>query len=185
MLTSVAQLIGWGIVILIVVLAEMLDWKGRFEMVERDYPRIWRAINNRPARLVLLAVAIVFLAKDFKDAVSIAPPSVQDIRITEPKLIPSTGKEYPYELQASIQTNVTIQPITLFIECDVPLKDGDFILPYTQPWVGSHEVIKDHPNIFGLRLSQPAFRPVEPIIIHLYSMQPIRIVKFWREEGPQ
>ncbi len=67
------QLLPWLIVIVYVVFCEVLDTKSRMETIQKDWPRLWRLINNRPARLVLLMVAIGLLARDFHDATRGAP----------------------------------------------------------------------------------------------------------------
>lgn len=41
---------------------EGLDWIGMAEVVEKRFPVLWGAMNNRPMRLILLAIAVVMLA---------------------------------------------------------------------------------------------------------------------------
>ncbi len=51
-----------------VLFLEFLDWQGRAEIIESKYPRLWKLVNNRPARFLLMVLAIGLLIKDFKDA---------------------------------------------------------------------------------------------------------------------
>jgi len=67
------QLLPWAVAALYVIVCEFMDTKGRLETIEAKWPRIWKLLNNRAARLVLLIVAIGFLAHDYRDAVAIAP----------------------------------------------------------------------------------------------------------------
>jgi hypothetical protein len=43
---------------LIFILVELLDWKGRFEVIEKNWPKVWSAMNNRPMRLVLIVLLV-------------------------------------------------------------------------------------------------------------------------------
>jgi hypothetical protein len=61
---------------------EYLDMKGRLDILEKKYPKAWAFLNNRPARLLLLFLAVGFLAKDIKDAAEIPDPPV--IKLTPP-----------------------------------------------------------------------------------------------------
>jgi hypothetical protein len=73
------QLVFTAAVFIYLIFLEFIDWQGRAEVLELKYPWLWRAVNNRPARLLLLVLAVGLLVKDFKDAVAIAPPPVVNI----------------------------------------------------------------------------------------------------------
>jgi len=45
---------------------EYLDWHGRMEIVEKKHPKIWRLMNDRPFRLVMLFMVFALLATDVK-----------------------------------------------------------------------------------------------------------------------
>lgn len=53
---------------------EYLDMRGRFDILEKKHPKTWGILSNRPARLLLLFLAVGFLAKDAKDAAEIPEP---------------------------------------------------------------------------------------------------------------
>jgi hypothetical protein len=68
------QLAAVFIVFTVLLIIEILDWQGRAEIIEKKFPWVWRVMNARPARIVLMFVIIAFLAKDFRDATAVAPP---------------------------------------------------------------------------------------------------------------
>jgi hypothetical protein len=61
-LSSLLLVITAIVLILYFLLTEGLDWIGRAEIIEKRWPILWGAMNDRPMRLVLLIVAIVMLA---------------------------------------------------------------------------------------------------------------------------
>lgn len=76
---TIIKLIPWALGILYVVLCEVLDTKGRIDQINQNYPRVGKLIQNRPMRLVLLVVAIGFLAQDARQAVPIVPPPAKPL----------------------------------------------------------------------------------------------------------
>ena len=76
MFASVLQIIGVGAVIIFLACIEYLDWRGRFDVIKEKHPRVWGAMNNRPAGLILLTLCMVMLVKDYRDAVATAPAPV-------------------------------------------------------------------------------------------------------------
>jgi hypothetical protein len=79
MLWRLIQLLSIGLAVVLLVLVEVLDWKGRMELIEQNWPGAWKVLNSRPARLLLLVLAVGFLARDFKDAVEVGPVPVVTI----------------------------------------------------------------------------------------------------------
>jgi len=76
MLLSMLQIVPLLVVTMYAVVCELLDTKGRLEMIKKDHPKLWRHMNNRPARLILLGIAIGLLAKDFRDVAAVAPAPI-------------------------------------------------------------------------------------------------------------
>lgn len=66
---------------------DYLDWRGRAELLEQRHPRIWSLIQSRLARLLLALAIISFLARDFHDAVAIAPPPNLVVKTPSPPAI--------------------------------------------------------------------------------------------------
>jgi hypothetical protein len=79
--------------------AEYLDWHGRMEVLEKKHPRIWRLVNDRSFRLVLLFMIFAILSADLKETLKqlepgeapvvrfVAPsvPAVEPVGITPPE----------------------------------------------------------------------------------------------------
>lgn len=76
MLGTFIQLVIFAVLLLFAAFLEYLDWHGRADVLKDKHPRVWAMVNSRPARLVVLVASLSFLTKDFRDAVSIAPPPV-------------------------------------------------------------------------------------------------------------
>src|ERR1035441_9098236 len=73
----------WIIIIVLVVLlfgaAELLDWIGRLEIIERKWPRIWLFLNNKPGRLLLYLFFVALAYRDVSERMSelrVQPPVV-------------------------------------------------------------------------------------------------------------
>jgi hypothetical protein len=78
---SYLSILQFAVVVLLAILlgvAEVLDWIGRCEIIEKRWPKLWKAINNRPMRLIAYIVLIIFLIKDIQLQTDkpIAPPLV-------------------------------------------------------------------------------------------------------------
>jgi hypothetical protein len=97
------QLLFAVVGIFVVVMLELLDWQGRIEILEIKYPRLWRLVNNRPMRLVLLVLAIGLLSRDFKDIAAVAPPPVVHVTLTAPTS--SKGEPSRKASQSQVQRN--------------------------------------------------------------------------------
>jgi len=79
MFYKVLQLVGVGLATLLLIGIEILDWQSRMDILQNRWPRIWRTLNNRAARTLLLVAIIVFLVRDFEDSVATALPPVVKI----------------------------------------------------------------------------------------------------------
>jgi hypothetical protein len=49
------------------IVTEATDWIGRAEIIEQRWPGLWRIMNNRPMRLILLAVAVAMIGHATED----------------------------------------------------------------------------------------------------------------------
>jgi hypothetical protein len=102
-LPNLFVLIGLVILLLIATSAEVLDWIGRLEIIEKRWPRIWAAINNRPLRLIFYLFFIVALGEDaaerIKEAHEVPPlvvtfvaPKSPDVTFVQPEPPKETGR---------------------------------------------------------------------------------------------
>jgi hypothetical protein len=76
-ITAVAFLLAAVFAVAYVILTESTDWIGRAEVIENRFPGLWRTMNNRPMRLVLITVAIVMLvhvANELHEGAEFASP---------------------------------------------------------------------------------------------------------------
>ncbi len=87
----------------------------------------------------------------------------------------STRTDAAYKTRVVIQSNHDFPSLKLLVQCDGPLVDGSGgftgILMMT-----SQGVVKDHPNLFFLtyQSATPPFGPANPIVLTLWSKQPIQ-----------
>src|SRR5437016_13957001 len=54
--------------------AEILDWVGRLEIIERRWPRVYAAVSNRVARLVALVFLIALTGHDIEKRTEVPEP---------------------------------------------------------------------------------------------------------------
>jgi hypothetical protein len=47
------------------VVVELLDWTGRLELIENRLPKLWRVLNARPSRLILLFLIFGILLENY------------------------------------------------------------------------------------------------------------------------
>lgn len=105
----------------------------------------------------------------------IEPPILVGMRFTQHR-VASDKPEMPYGLEVVVQTDTTIQPVAIVIECNGEISEGHAGLgagAYTKTKQG---VLVDHPNWFLLSWETPAFTPSTPIRATLFSKGPIRAV---------
>lgn len=55
------QIVAVVLLLAYVITTEALDWIGRAEIIENRWPRAWLVMSNRPARVILVLVAIGLL----------------------------------------------------------------------------------------------------------------------------
>src|ERR1039458_1670209 len=64
--TILLWILGAGLALYLIA-AEFIDTIGRLKIIEERWPNVWRAINNRPFRLVLLVFLVLLFAKDLSE----------------------------------------------------------------------------------------------------------------------
>lgn len=109
------------------------------------------------------------------------PPVLTGLRLTQQR-VPSDKPDTPYGLEVVVQTDATIQPVAIVIECDGEISEGRGGVgsgAYTKTKQG---VVVDHSNWFLLSWETPAFAPSTPIRATLFSKGPIKAVSVRRVE---
>ncbi len=87
----------------------------------------------------------------------------------------STKPEYRFAKEITVQTNVTVQPVSIHIEADSSISDlsvccGIFFQLYTGGVEGSS-------NRKGfVQFDGPAFRPDTPLVVTIWSQQPLSVL---------
>jgi len=95
------------------------------------------------------------------------PPVLTGLRFTQQR-VPSDKPDTPYGLEVVVQTDATIQPVAIVIECNGEISEGRGGLgagAYTKTKQG---VVVDHANWFLLSWETPAFAPSTPIRATLF-----------------
>lgn len=95
-------LVPLALIALFFAFAEYLDWHGRMEVIKEKHHKLWRLINDRPFRLVMLFVIFATLATDLRDNlmhldpepivfrfVAPTPPPVEQARVEVPEPLDS------------------------------------------------------------------------------------------------
>lgn len=81
-LIALLSLIPLGLIAVLLLFAEYLDWHSRLEIMERKHPKLTRLINDRPLRLVLLFMVFAMLGMDLKQVLK--QPVVESPKFTFP-----------------------------------------------------------------------------------------------------
>ena len=88
----------------------------------------------------------------------------------------------PYAVEVIVQTNVTMQPVSLAIHCDVEVEEADVrmvgALVFTQHGNG---YVGDKKTFWAFWRTPP-FAPESPIVAKLMAKQPIKVLHV--TEGP-
>ena len=81
------------------VVAEFIDTIGRLEIVEKRWPRVWRGMNNRPFRLLLLIFLVILVARDVSErwkgkaeCLTVVMPSIPAPIVQMVQDAPATGQ---------------------------------------------------------------------------------------------
>lgn len=89
-MSKLIELLVFAFILLLLSFFEYLDMWGRLEIIEKKHAQIWKWINLRPVRLLLLLLAILLLAKEIKDTTDV--PEVPPIKVAAP-IIQMTSSE--------------------------------------------------------------------------------------------
>lgn len=111
------------------------------------------------------------------------PPVVRHIRYTE-RRTPSDKPQFPYALQVIVQTDVSIQPVALEIECEDEVNDlSFFVASQSVYFTVSQGFGGPKHNVAFLRFTFPPLTPESPLVVTLFSKKDIRVLGVKRVEG--
>ncbi len=105
-------------------------------------------------------------------------PQIEHIRFFEHPLT-SQDPQIPYVMSVTLQTDTTVQPTHLRVECDGPLAKVDLPEP-VRLFEYSYGIASDDPNAADIQFTYPAFSPEQIIRVVLFSKQPIRVRRIRR-----
>jgi hypothetical protein len=181
------------------LLTEGLDWIGRAEIIEKRWPVLWGAMNNRPTRLVLLVIALAMLANVAKDLragadpplVIFAAPKVPPID-TNLKIIQVAAPSAPLIVNShevtSDKANViktefifvpsrkVPAPVEIEVTVDGPIYGiGQVDVAEASPVLTGNS--RWNGNVAVLVISAPGLAPEHAAIAELYSNRRLRAMK--------
>lgn len=98
-ITTFLTLVPLGLIAVFFLFAEYLDWDGRMEVIEQKHPKLWRVINDRSFRLVVLFFVFAIVATDLKEDLKRVDTEPPVMRFVAPK--PPVVEELKPESQES------------------------------------------------------------------------------------
>jgi hypothetical protein len=69
LILGLAQRLALWFLAILLLGGEYLDWFGRLEVLEMKHPKVYRFVNSRPLRLVLLVLLFAMLATDLRTSI--------------------------------------------------------------------------------------------------------------------
>jgi hypothetical protein len=104
-------------------------------------------------------------------------PELAHVRVASQRTIISTNPDFPYALEAVIQTDVNIDPVAFAITCDgqIGIANAGFSTGGTYFQTKSGQINND-PHMFGFEWKSPAFSPDTPIVVDILSKEYIKVV---------
>jgi hypothetical protein len=110
---------------------------------------------------------------------SVVAPLLADVRIASQRQVVSTRPDLPYGWEVVLQTNLRIEPVAFYVECDSEVGEGHAGFAtggaYSKVKSGS---MAGGSKQWGFEWETPAFTPDKPIVITLYSKQPLKVTAF-------
>jgi hypothetical protein len=92
--TTVVVWVLGSLFALYLIVCEFLDAIGRLEIIEKKWPRLHKAMSNRPMRLALLVVLTALVARDIYEHVKAPIPQLNvTIQAPPPPTIQIVGEK--------------------------------------------------------------------------------------------
>jgi hypothetical protein len=144
------------------------------DRIDAGFDRVVEAINS-------LSEGRVAPPKTRPQPPAMLPPP-EHIRYTESRA-PSAIAGSPYGLQAIIQTDANIQPLSIGITCDGEIDDAKFFVAGISVMLEMADGFSHDRKTFLLRFQYPPITPANPLVVTLFSKVPIHVQKI--ELSPQ
>ncbi|MGB7549228.1 MAG: hypothetical protein WBM14_15925 [Terracidiphilus sp.] len=100
-------------------------------------------------------------------------PMVAHFSVTQNQEV-SSRADAPYKIRVVVQTNMDLSALRLAVQCDSPIVVAQ--AGNTGMFIGGHGIVNGHPNVYVInyRSITPPFGPANPIILYMWSANPIR-----------
>jgi hypothetical protein len=108
LILGLLTLVPIALIALFFVFAEYLDWHGRLDLIKEKHHKLWRVMNDRPFRLVMLFVIFAALATDLRENLRHPDPEPAVFRFVAPPPPPvEKSKNEPSEPTDSLRRRTT------------------------------------------------------------------------------
>jgi hypothetical protein len=110
------------------------------------------------------------------------PPVVEHVRFSS-RRVASTNDATPYALQVVIQTDTTMQPVSLALETDAEISEGKFFIAGQAVMMNMRQGLSEDKHVFLFSFGYPQFTPESPIVVTLFSKSDLRVtaLKKWQQ----
>jgi hypothetical protein len=149
-------------------------WKG-----EADYWKAQAARQTQP----LIPSQVEAKPLPPKIITQYLPAPTDGIHVTNIKKFPNEDPSAPFGLEVTVETDKEIQPVGLWIQCDVEMDKGSYAkLPVGRTYTGANTPsrVDLHWDTLGIKWQSPAWKPHEPIVAHIVSANPIELKRVIR-----
>lgn len=106
-------------------------------------------------------------------------PTVEHIQITQRAAVSNTP-DAPYGWQVIMQANDTIQPVAFRVDCDAPIQTANQFIAGQSAYMSVAESYSADRKSYTFSFQYPPLTPMAPLVVTVYSKQPIHIVKIER-----
>jgi hypothetical protein len=172
---GILTLVPYAIIWFFFAFAEYLDWRGRMEIIQKEHPKVWKLMNDRPFRLVLLLFVFALLAADFKENLKQIESEPPVVRISAPQApvieVASMARaESPNSLRRR-----TIKLADEYYDFKVKRQRGQKGRYVDKPTTDDEQKARDEWNQY--------WRETEDLFFKLYSDRFVQIVREYSAKG--
>ena len=108
LILGLLTLVPIALIALFCAFAEYLDWHGRIDLIKEKHHKLWRVMNDRPFRIVMLFVIFAVLATDLRENLSHLNPEPAVFRFVAPTPPPiEQARAEPPESRDSLRRRTT------------------------------------------------------------------------------
>ena len=104
------------------------------------------------------------------------PPPIEHIQVAGHRTTSSVAG-VPWGWQEILQANDTIQPVAFRVTCDAPVETATAFIAGQVVYMQKGEVYSQNRKAYSFSFSYPAFTPLSPLVVTVFSKQEIHITK--------